>query len=333
MIQGEAVFADPPSNSPYIDKIKRKMKEKALKNGEDPSGASLDESYTEKLSRDLKAKDAEKGIVRPKETPSYSEQLKRKHPERFRKDEEASLDYTEKLKKELPPEKVESAIEAYKEGRSELKPRIEGEIHHAYGLRYGISTTHNAAGDGSSQAQNFQSIYGSSYSPDLNFFYEIQPIHSEWFGSVGLFGALGITYFSGIGKFSSTLERPGGGNFDAESGTKFQFFVVPATVGLNYRFNLFRIIRPYFMLGPSLIGYMERREDDGPSYWGNSRGYQIVAGAAILLDWISPRTSWDMYQNYGIKHSYLTIDYTRLSTLSGVNFSFYGFYMGFTFEY
>jgi hypothetical protein len=88
------------------------------------------------------------------------------------------------------------------------------------------------------------------------------------------------------------------------------------------------------MIGPTIIGYLENRNDNIKGTRGNSRGLFTSVGAALKLDWIFPGNSWDLYTNYGFKHTYLTVDYTRIGTYSGpVDFSSNSVIAGFLFEF
>lgn len=307
---------------PFIDELKKDLPEKE----QDRTG-----SFIESERRALEAQKKEEEEAEDQE--SYSEKLKRTEiPER----EIDRGSYTEREKRKLAPEKRESAIQALKEGRSELKPRIDEKINHAFGLRYGVSLTRDITASEEMQGTVFSSMYGSTYAPDLSIFYEFQPFHSEWYGNIGFFGKLGFSFFQGYGQFSFPVPRPVGqsGTFPSGSPTRFQFFVIPATIGIDYRFNLLRFIRPYVMVGPNLIGYIENRNDDKPSKRGFSRGLDFTVGAAFLLNWLSSGGSWDMYLDNGIKKFYLTVDYSRLSTIGGdVRFTVQGVTLGFTFEY
>lgn len=319
----KALAAD--SVQPYIDHLKKKG------DSSTPSG----ESYTESLKKQL-------GPYPQTSEPSYIDHLRAKDPQLKQPythpfthsgsdPSEPSFIHQEKLK--LEPEDPTGAIKAYKEGRSELKPKIQGDINHLFGFRYGISLTRDFSASSTTQAQNFQDIYGSNYAPDLSIFYEYQPFHSEWFGNIGLVGIGGVSYFHGTGVFGTSLSQAGGEAVTTPQETKLQFFVLPVTVAIDYRFNLFRIVRPYILAGPSLIGYWERRET-GSNYQGISHGVTVMGGVAILLDWFSAGSRWDMYSNYGIKHTYLTLDYSRLIPVGGdVRFSVYGVLAGFSFEY
>src|SRR3712207_8577409 len=42
----------------------------------------------------------------------------------------------------------------------------------------------------------------------------------------------------------------------------FLFIAVPVMVGLDYRFNLLKYVRPFVMAGPTAIAYFETRDDD-----------------------------------------------------------------------
>ncbi|MEO5969207.1 MAG: hypothetical protein ABIQ95_04705, partial [Bdellovibrionia bacterium] len=209
-----------------------------------------------------------------------------------------------------------------------------GNIHNAMGLRYSLSVSRTIEGAAGSQAANFKSVYGGIYDPEFALFYEYQPFHSEWLGNIGIVTNVGIDYFYGVARFARELPKPGGGVFPINSLTKLQFFSVPVTIALNYRFNLLRILRPYAMIGPTLIGYLESRNDGGPVLKGYSQGFTTSIGVSVLMDWINKNSSWDLYSSFAVKHYYLTLDYTRLVPLSGdVRFSFEGISAGLTFEY
>jgi hypothetical protein len=304
-------------------------------------GASIS-PYIDRLRQEMKAQPAEPGVPDP-----YIESLKRKMPDGGK--EESSEGYTEKLKKDLGqspsagytddlkaklgPSKEGGAIEALKEGKSELHARMEGEIHHAMGLRVGASPSNNVTS--ASGAQAFNTIYGNSFPVNMSVFYEYQPWHSEWFGNIGFFGEGGFSYYEGSGIYQFIPHNAdGGGNFNAQSGTTFHFISIPLSVGLDYRFNLARLFRPFVMAGGTLAGFYEDRNDGGPIHTAISAGFYYAVGVNILLDWVSSRASWDLYSEHGIKHYYLTAGYDGVQTLTGdVHYTVNGFYGGFTFEF
>lgn len=304
------------SLSPYIDQIRQDF----------PAVDPGEKSYTEKLKQDI-------GEPENGSAEGYTESLRAKDPALNPQNSEPS--YLELERQKLTPKAEGGAIDAVTAGTSELKPRFEGDIHHAFGLRYGAKMTRDITAP--SAAADFSSIYGGNYALDLGLFYEWQPFHSEIFGNIGLVGSFGVGYFHGQGTFAVTLAKPwaGGGNFPAQSLTSFQFFEMPLMVGADYRFNLTHYIRPFVMAGPVVVGYFEQRNDGaGDTYQGDSRGMFFSAGANLLLDWINSGSTWDSYMNSGIRHTYLTLEYSRISTFSGeVAFGVSGIQAGLTFEY
>ena len=181
--------------------------------------------------------------------------------------------------------------------------------------------------------RTYSSFYGDGYVPDLEFFYETQPFHGEWLGSLGLFGQLGVSWQRANGSFAHVIANPDGGDFGDDSGTRFTFVTVPATVGAVYRLNLLRFARPYVKAGVSVIGYAEARSDDRDTLWGNSRGYMTGAGIAFPVDFLDSVASWSSYEAHGVQRNCITVDYQRLKTLSGaLDFAVSGFSVGLLFE-
>lgn len=318
VLGSSSAHADNNTASPYVDALRKKL---------DSETPAPTESYTESLRVKLGGSETSQG---------YSEQVRQ---QLLKKDTDQLApvppsSYTETEKQRLGPPENGGAIQAVNEGHSELKAKRVGEIHHAAGLRYGASLTRDITAAAGAASAPFNSIYGSNYAPDVTLFYEYQPFHSEWFGNFGLVSSLGVGYYHGGGKFSVDLTKPSGGQFGTESRTKFQFFTLPLMAGVDYRFNLLRYLRPFVMVGPTLIYYTEKRSDDRESFSGYSKGVFFSGGVSILLDWINGASSWDLYTEHGVKHYYLTVDYSRLSTFSGVvSVAVSGINAGLTFEF
>jgi hypothetical protein len=326
MLRGAAAFAEDATVSPYIDQLREEMKDKGQPTADLKRDDSQPDPYIQNLKQKMREKDAKS--AQPEE--SYTERLKQElGPE----PKTPSGSYTEQEKARLGPDQTGGAIAAVKEGRSELHAKKIGEIHNAVGMRMGASITRDITAANSLQA--FSNIYGSNFAPDLTLFYEYQPWHSEWYGNIGLFGQLGLGYYHGNGTFQFPVHNATtGGTFGNVSDTKFQFFTVPVTLGADYRFNLFRLVRPFVMAGATAVGFYEDRNDGGDSHTADSFGYYASGGVNILLDWISSGASWDLYAEHGIKHYYVTLDYSRLQTVSGsVNVTVSGLYGGLTFEF
>jgi hypothetical protein len=109
---------------------------------------------------------------------------------------------------------------------------------------------------------------------------------------------------------------------------------IPATIGAKYQFNLSHIIRPYALAGPTLVGISEARNDGIGAKHALSKGITTSVGAAFLLDWISGGNTWNLYQDFGVKHFYLTVEYTKLTSISSpVDVSYSGMNAGFTYDF
>jgi hypothetical protein len=304
------------SSSPYIDSIKKTL----------PEDKNAGQSYTDQLKQKLPATESSDG---------YTEALK--HSQALQLQGSPSEGYTESEKQRLGPGDQKSAIEAVREGHSELQLKKPGTIHNAFGIRYGLGlsrtiTANNNVGTG----RDFNSVYGASYAPDISLFYEYQFFHSEIYGSVGAFGMATVAFFNGQGQFAANITNAASANSNYgqnSTGVSFRFFEMPAVGGLDYRFNLSKWVRPYAMGGPTLIGFYESRSDGHNGNRGLSHGLWGALGVEIPLDWISKASDWDRYEAFGIKKTYFSLEYSRLSTFSSpVDFSVGGVYGGFVFE-
>ena len=305
------------SVQPYIDSIKKSMEsEKPQGEGNQP----YIDSIKSKMAPD------------PNEGQSYIEKLQKSDPEKDKPVPAEPYLETEKRKIEGKPERG-SAIDAVANGKSQLEMKRPGAIHFAGGLRVGVGNSRKIDGNSSIKQAEFRTIYPDKWVPDVTVFTEYQPFHSEWFGNVGILGSLGYTQFKGTGQFAQILSYSGK-SFGANSQTEFRFNMMPIEVGAIYRFNLFRIVRPYASAGLLGVGYLETRNDGKTSHHGFSSGVTGTVGVAILLDWVSNGMTWDVYSERGVKHSYLTVEYTTIKTAKGdVSFNTSGLYSGVAFEF
>lgn len=326
------VRAEGPANSPYIDQLRREIQERdAEKAADAPSdGQSFIDSRRKHIEESDSEKRQEEG-ARPGE--SYIERLRREDPERFAKPDTSGYTGAEALK--LETKEAGGAIRAVQEGRSELKPRYKDDISGAFHIRYGAKITRDYTGSADAIYQPFDDVYGGNYAPELSFLYEYQPFHSEILGNFGLVGGLGAAYFHGTGKFQNALEKPWSpGDFFGSPRTLFQFWTIPVSAGINYRFNLLHFLRPYVAVLPTATLYIEDRNDSIDAKRGIAKTIQWVGGVAILLDWIAPSNTWDAYHQNGIRHSYLTIEYTKVTSIgSDVALTASGLYAGMSFEF
>lgn len=298
----------------YIDELRKKI-----------SPAESPGAFLESIRKTLPAETSQE---------SYIEQLKKEHPENFTQTYEES--WIKQKMQELPPKESGGAIAAVREGTSELKPNFQGEIRYTVGARYGASLFRDVSAVEGTLLRPFNELYSQNRVPDLTAFFEYQILRHESFASLGILANVGISYFHGLGTMKYDLVKPWAPaeTFGQGMSTLFQFYMVPVTVALTYRLNLLHFIRPFVMAGPTGIFYFETRNDRQKGHRGFSKGFYGSAGVSILMDWISPRESWDAYQGWGVRHSYVTIEYGRTASVgSNVDFSVAGLWAGVAFEY
>jgi hypothetical protein len=345
------------SGQPYIDRLLRTMPgESSRESARGRDGAPADrEAYIreERARADARfRKRREEGAVAP-EGRSYTEQLKKTLSREDARDkgekagggEESYLEAERRKLREADAKAgadsgKNGAIEKVLKGDSALKLKRPGKIRFAGGFRLGVSMQRSVSAGAADAYVGFSQVYGSRWVPDLQLFGEFQPFHSEWLGSLGFVAGGGVAVYKATGSFALELPVASStagvslGTFAPESAVNLQFLTLPAFVGVNYRFNLLRILRPYVQVAPTLIGYRESRSDRSGAFAGVSKALQYSAGVNVLLDFLDKKSTWDLYDTGGIKHYYLTLDYTRLQTLaSAVSFDFSGVSAGLTLEF
>jgi len=318
--------------------------------------AFAEERYSERLRQEILKKDQESEASKNRVNhKGYSEELRAKVLSEQSEEDKKKSDsyhYSEKLKGELgakessegysekiqneatagDPLRMDSAIGALQEGRSELKMKRPGRIKNAAGFRVGARVNKKVSLEGSTIL--FSSIYKDSWSPDVSLFYEFHPFHWDSVFSLGFGIQFGYIHFSGKGQFQFPPSKPDGSRFDAATGESFTLQVYHGSIGPTLRLNALNYLRPFVRVYPGYYIYEEKRTFDKRSNKGKSLVLNMNAGVAVLLDWLSRDSTWNMYDNYSIKHYYITLDYLRLSTLSGkVRFSENSFFGGFTFEF
>ena len=300
------------SNSPYIDQLRKSL-----------PAVQDSEGYTESIKKHLRQDTSEGYTERLKESPA------------LRSGASSSAGYTDRVRQTLEPKTEGGAIEAVKEGHSELKMIKSLDIQSAVGIRVGLGLSRNITAPQIGTGGNFNSIFGNNWAPDVSIYYERQFFRSENWGSLGVFGMGSVAYFTGAGAFAAPINFAGTGTLVSASQTQLRFFEVPVVGGLSYRMNLFKYLRPYLMGGPSAIGGSESRSDGQPAHYALSEGFWGAGGISILMDWVSRAQDWSRYDDYSIKHTYLSLEYSKLSTLqsSPIIYSVSGVYAGFTFEY
>ncbi len=296
------------ADQPYIDRIKRSMsEEEALSDASPSEGAG----YTEKLKGELKSK----GTVSDpgKNYTGRIQSLIQDEQAESGEKPDSSEAYTSTLKRKLAPaQPEESAIARVKQGESELRIRKEGEIHFLGGFQLGASATRSVRDLGGVTNAPLETVYGTSWVPDVRFHMEWQPFHSEWFGNLGFQGTAGFTLQTGKASFQFPLNDPVSGEpFGSTSRTELRFITVPVTVGATYRFNLLQWIRPYVQASGLMVGYSESRSDGLADQSGYSTGVSWGGGANFLLNPIFPSAARELYLSSGVHHLYLSIDWNQ----------------------
>jgi len=303
--------ADSPQ--PYIDRIKKKLDE------ENPSPTPY-ESYTEKIKKTLAPTPIPGG-------EDYINRIKKTLPPQ----EDQSTGYSQKIKDQLPPEDdKDSPIAKVKEGRDHPPEPKKPPIDYAMSVKFGVSPGFTVTNTDPNATVKFANMYGGTWQPDLVLHYEKQLFHSENLGSFGLGTDLGISYAEGYGQYA----YPFGSQYTTTSLSKFSFIQTPLTFNGTYRFNWFRIVRPYVGAGLGAMLYDEMRHDGLPDRRGYSFIYEAMLGLAFRIDGLDSNTARDGFLSTGIQHSYLYAEYLYMNTfnLSKVLFGRNGLYMGVLFE-
>lgn len=297
-------------STPFIDSLKKNMPQ-----------TDSSEGYAEKIQSNLE-KDSSEG---------YSQDIQNALPP-----QPNANGYSERIQYRLEDKDQGGAIQALKEGRSELQLKRPGKFLGAIGFRFAFQTTSDVTFNNNTSAatgRTFDSLYGTSWDPDGQLFLEHRFYHNEQSVSLGLSATIGVAYRKTTGSFEFQPNKPGGGTYPANSNTTFEFFTVPLSIGGTLRLNTLNFIRPYVTAGPSLTYYNESRNDGIKGNQGYSYGALTTAGVNLMLDWISRSSAWDMYESTGVKHYYLSLDYSRLTTFSGdIRFNNSAIYGGLTFE-
>lgn len=320
------VLTDSGSASPFIDSIKQGLKPEAETSSAEP------DPYLQSIKSKLKVRDQAEG---------YSEREKAKL-----KDQASTEGYSEKEKAKVEAREEGGAIAALNEGRSELHAVRKGEAHQEFGLRVGSVLSRSVSAPQGVQLQSFTNIYGTALHPDFDFFYDREIIPHFGPGKLSIQGILGVSYFDGNGTFAIPSLSFGFAPRDAAdptktslpvgsvSQTRFQFLIIPLIAEVNYSFPLGKYFRPFVNAGPAVIPYAEVRLDKGHGNKGYSFGLMESAGISLMLDWIQGSRASDLYYEHGVKHYYLNIEYSNLSSFEGdVSIATQGLFAGLSFEY
>jgi hypothetical protein len=303
----------------YIDRLKRTMPK-------DITGPEDYENYTERvIKKDLKDS--------PPPSGSYTERLKRTDPKANDKAEKGS--YTERLRQSVEPSDLKSVIQSVYEGKSELKEKKIGKVKQAAGVRVGASIDHSISIPSKGSSATLQSIYGNRYYPDVQFFYDYYFLQNPIFGNLGIGASAGLVYLSRRASFQVPLVNPVTNQpFSSVTDIRLRFYVVPVSAHFTYRFQLMKYVVPFVYGGPAAVFYQERRTDSQDTKKGYSLGSMWGGGAAFQLNWLFPKTTWELYSSTGVHELFLTIDYRKTQTpKQPVEFNMAGLTAGLTYAF
>ena len=296
----------PPTHDSFIEEAKKRFVTQPVSQSS-PSGAIPADHYSQSLK--------DRGQVGPGSSADH-----------YTVDEKARLG-------PVPSDSVIADIQSGDPLRGRLKEHIPPYSRHHFGFKYVLSAQRRVyVVDPQEAGQPFAQVYGQTYAPDLALHYEYLFLSDATWGSLGSYAQAEVAYFSGYGQFAFPLRSPAGGTFPLTTAVRFQYFVLPLSLGLAYHLSIWSLLQPYARLAYTQFLYSERRNDGGPAVSGGSRGTTLVVGLALSLDAISHQDHTANYQNYGINHVYLTLDYARERSFSGpVSFNMDLISLGITF--
>ncbi len=301
------IFASPStqaSDQPYIDSLLSDLPPRAESSG----------SYTEELKKKLPNQN----------TGSYTEELRQELGE-----QKTAEGYTDSLKKKVGEKKGgNSAIADFQSNKKLVMNRGDMRIKTALSLKLATAMNRQYTA-GANEDRPYKTVYGEGWQPDVQLTYEYRPfyVHSLLSG-IGFLGGAGFTSVRGKGQFAYVS------NFGNESNIRFSFLSVPVYVGPVLRLYLVDWFVPFVGAGAGALGFYETRSDRKPSARGYSWMYWMNGGVNIGLDWMSQRSTWERFDDSAVKHLYLTVEYQRFQTISGlVDATISGVNAGFLYEF
>lgn len=153
--------------------------------------------------------------------------------------------------------------------------------------------------------QTFQSVYGSAEKLMFVFEYEWQLLKLP-IGKLGLAVATGLYTTSGNGFYRKPELQP-----SPRAEEVYSFYIFPNSISAIYRlqFSDRQILVPYGTAGLDYFGILETRDDGGSTKFGGGAGFHVGFGGSMQLDFLSKQSMFDLDQEFGINHIYLTVDF------------------------
>ncbi len=311
----------PESSEGYTAREKQRLQSQPAS---EEGGSS--EGYSRRMKESLQSKENQ-----PPSTEGYTQGIKSK----LEAEKESPEGYSQRLKEKLGADVPGSTIANVKAGKVDLEPLNRGTPYRSFGFRLGAAVSNRIQASGDSGTRlGFKDMYGTKWFPDFRVNVEWYPFNSEYLGNLAFGLGAGLVIVKGFGQFEYAVSNNSRtSDFSQTSETEFRFAYIPIEAIAKYRFNLFRVLRPFALLGAMVIPFEESRSDGKDSQVGYSTAIVYGAGLSLWLDWISSRDSFNLYRSSGVKSYYLNVEYRLQAALSGpLNFDQSGLYAGFSFD-
>lgn len=196
------------------------------------------------------------------------------------------------------------------------------------GLRLGPFAPSNLQGN--IDGITYQNVYGTSPRMMVNIDFEWQFLRTV--GKMGLQTGLGFFVSQGFGRFVNRT--------DIAAEESFSLFVLPMHLTLMYRMQYWdtQPLIPFGGVGGVYYGMSEYRDDKtaiGEKFkFAGAAAWQWVGGVQIMMDALDKEVLWQLDQDYGINHVYLTANIRQIFGLSSIyDFSALYYEGGFAFEF
>lgn len=156
----------------------------------------------------------------------------------------------------------------------------------------------------------YADVFGTTPATMFNLDFEWQPVRVRYLGTLAVGASIGYAQKRG------TALREDNGDLSPSS-ERETLQVVPASVDLTYRMNLFdnQVLVPYGGAGVDYWYFINSTEVGDRSTRGAKTGWHWRAGGQLLLDVFEPRAAGNLYRSWGIHNTYLFGEY-RISRVS-----------------
>lgn len=150
----------------------------------------------------------------------------------------------------------------------------------------------------------YESMYGNSNLITFLYNYEWQPFRK--FGALGVFVETGFATTSAKGSFKNQNRADG----RTTSEERYNFFVIPASVFLNYRFEYVRRqwVVPYVSAGATYYGLAEIRDDGKKPSFAGAPAVGAGGGLLLSISRLDSAGAFALSSEYGVADMWLTLE-------------------------